>query len=279
MARTAALIDALKRELKARNITYGVLAKQLAMSEVSVKRMFATKEFTLSRLDRICECAGLEFSDLARSLTAGDAVISQLSYEQEKQLVDDYRLMLVALCTLNHWSFEDIVAAYGLPPAEAIQLLARLDRLKFIQLLPNNRVRLLVSRAFSWIPDGPIQRFFKEQVQADYFRSRFDRENELLLLANGSLSKASLSALLARLRKTAAEFSAMRSDDAALPVRERTSITLLLAVRPWEPDVLKKLRRPAAPSSPRGASGPSAPRQAPRPQLPRPATRTVSRSA
>jgi DNA-binding Xre family transcriptional regulator len=248
MARTAALIDSLKRELKARNITYAALAKHLAMSEVSVKRMFAQKEFTLSRLDRICEFVGIEFSDLARTLSSGDAVISRLTYEQEKELVDDYRLMLVALCTLNHWGYERIVAAYAIPHAECIQLLARLDRLKFIELLPNNRVRLLVSRAFSWIPDGPIQRFFKEQVQADFFRSRFERENELLLLANGALSKPSLSALLARLRKTAAEFSGMRSDDAGLPFSERTPITLLLAVRPWEPDVLRKYRRasPAA---------------------------------
>src|SRR4051812_25158698 len=274
MARTAALIDALKRELKARSITYGVIARQLAVSEVSVKRMFAQKEFTLSRLDRICECAGLEFSDLARSLSTADAVISQLSYEQEKDLVADYRLMLVALCTLNHWSFEDIVAAYGLPHSEAVQLLARLDRLKFIELLPNNRVRLLVSRAFSWIPDGPIQRFFKEQVQADFFRSRFDRESELLLLANGALSKTSLAALLARLRKTAAEFSGMRSDDAALPFAERTPITLLLAVRPWEPDVLRKLRRPSS----RAVSAQSALLPAGRAPLPRPATRAASRA-
>ena len=276
MARTAALIDALKRELKARSITYGALARHLGMSEVSVKRMFAQKEFTLSRLDRICECAGLEFSDLTRTLSSGDAVISQLTYEQEKELVADYRLMLVALCTLNHWSFEQIVGAYGIPAAECIQLLARLDRLKFIDLLPNNRIKLVVSRAFSWIPDGPIQRFFKEQVQSDFFRSRFDRENELLLLANGALSRSSLSALLARLRKTAAEFSGMRSDDAGLPSTERTPITLLLAVRPWEPDVLRKLRRTTARG---GASIPSAPRPQGRAPLPRPATRVASRPA
>jgi len=243
MARTAALIDALKRELKARAITYGALARHLAMSEASVKRMFARKEFTLSRLDRICELAGIEFSDLVRGVSSGDAVILQLTYEQERELVADRRLMLVALCTLNHWSFEDIVS-HGIPPAECIRLLARLDRLKFIELLPNNRVRLLVSRAFSWIPDGPIQRFFKEQA-LDFFRSRFDGENELLLLANGALSRRSAAVLLARLRKTAAEFSAMRGDDAELPARERVPVTLLLAARPWEPEALRKLRRPA----------------------------------
>jgi DNA-binding Xre family transcriptional regulator len=244
MARTAALIDALKRELKARNITYAALAKQLAMSEVSVKRMFAQKEFTLSRLDRICECAGLEFSDLARSLSIGDAVISQLTYEQEKELVDNPRLMLVALCTLNHWSFEDILGAYELGEAECVRLLARLDRLKFIELLPGNRIRLLVSRAFAWLPDGPIQRLFKEQFQVDFFRSRFDKDGELLLMTHGAVSKASVGALLARLRKTAAEFSAMRSDDAGLPASQRQPITLLLATRPaWHPEVLRKYRR------------------------------------
>ncbi len=243
MARTAVLVDTLKRELRSRGITYAAVAKHLGMSEASVKRMFARKEFTLSRLDRICERAGMEFSELARLIAPQDAVISQLSYEQEKEFVENHKLMLVALCTLNHWSFDDIVAAYDIPPAECVKLLARLDRLKFIELLPNNRIRLLVSRAFAWIPDGPIQRLFKEQFQVDFFRSKFDKDNELLLVANGALSKPSIAALLARLRKTVAEFSGMRSDDAGLPSAERSPITLLLAARPWGAGFLRKYRR------------------------------------
>jgi len=243
MARTIVLVEALKRELKARGITYAGVAKHLGMSEASVKRMFARREFTLSRLDRICEHAGMEFSELARRIGVPDAVISQLSYEQEKEFVENPKLMLVALCTLNHWSFEDMAREYALEPAELVKLLARLDKLKFIELQPGNRIRLLVSRAFAWIPDGPIQRLFKEQFAADFFRSRFDREGELLLLANGSVSPASVSALLARLRKTAAEFSTMRSDDAGLPASARLPITLLLAARPWSASFLGKYRR------------------------------------
>jgi hypothetical protein len=130
-----------------------------------------------------------------------------------------------------------------------VKLLAHLDKLKFIELLPGNRVRLLVSEAFSWIPDGPIQRLFKEKFQEDFFRSSFDSDNELLLLANGTLSRASISALLARLRKTAAEFSAMRGDDASLSPAKRTPITLLLAARPWSPQFLRKYRRRDAPEA------------------------------
>jgi transcriptional regulator with XRE-family HTH domain len=243
MARTAALVDNLKRELRARNITYAAVAKRLGMSEASVKRMFSQKEFTLSRLDAICELAGIEFSDLARTLAAQDAVISQLTYEQEREFVENHKLMAVALATLNHWTFEQIISFYDFDAAECTRLLARLDRLKFIELMPNNRVRLLVSRAFGWIPDGPIQRFFKEQAQGDFFGSSFDGENELMVLANGALSRPSIAALLARLRKTAAEFSEMRGDDAALPSTERSPITLLLAARPWLPEFLRKYRR------------------------------------
>jgi hypothetical protein len=79
------------------------------------------------------------------------------------------------VCALNHVTFDQIVAAYAIPKAECIQLLMRLDRLKFIELQPNNRIRLLVSHTFSWLPDGPIQRFFNQQAHNEYFRSRFDR--------------------------------------------------------------------------------------------------------
>ena len=250
MARTAALVDNLKRELRARNITYATVAKGLAMSEASVKRMFSQKEFTLTRLDAICELAGIEFSDLARTLAVPDAVISQLTYEQEKEFVANHRLMLVALLTLNHYSFDQMVELFDLDAAECTRLLARLDRLKFIELMPNNRIRLLVSRAFAWIPDGPIQRLFKQEVQGDFFRSSFDGEHELMVLANGALSRASIGTLLARLRKTAAEFSAMRGDDAALPSAERSPITLLIAARPWLPDFLRKYRRQSAAAAP-----------------------------
>jgi hypothetical protein len=243
MARTAALVDSLKRELRARNITYAAVARRLDMSEASVKRMFSQKEFTLSRVDAICEVAGIEFTDLARALAAPDAVISQLSYEQEKEFVDNQKLMLVALLSLNHYSFAEMIALFELDAAECTRLLARLDGLKFIELMPGNRIRLLVSRAFAWIPDGPIQRFFKANGVGDYFRSSFDGDDELMVLANGALSRPSMSALFARLRKTAAEFSAMRSDDSALPSSERAPITLILAARPWLPDFLRKYRR------------------------------------
>ena len=175
MAQTAALVDVLKRELRARGVTYAQVARSLKLSEASVKRMFSKRDFTLKRLDRICELTHAEFSDLARLLHEEESLVSQLSWEQEREIVSDRKLFLAAVCALNHVTCEQIVAVYDISRAECIQLLVRLDRLGFIQLQPNNRIKLLVSPTFSWLPDGPIQRFFNEQAHSEYFRSRFAR--------------------------------------------------------------------------------------------------------
>jgi transcriptional regulator with XRE-family HTH domain len=243
MTQAAAVVEALKRTLKARKMTYGQVAKALRMSEASVKRMFSRNHFTLERLDHICELANTSLSELAREVDNASSHVAQLTPEQEKEIVRDRKLFLVAVCVLNQLTLEQIVHAYDLSKSECIQLLLKLERIKFLELLPNNQVKLLVARTFSWRPDGPIQQFFRSRAQNEYFRSRFDGEDEILLLVNGMLSRASVQAMLARLKRLANEFSEMHNNDALLPVGERRPASLILAMRPWELDEFHALRR------------------------------------
>jgi transcriptional regulator with XRE-family HTH domain len=243
MAHSAALIDVMKRELKARGITSERVARHLGLSVASVKRMFSRRDFTLKRLDEICKLANTEFSDLVRSLNRDEPQISELTYEQEKEIVADKKLFLVAVCVLNHATFEQIVSTYDVSEPECIRLLTRLDRLKFIELLPNNRIRLLVSRTFSWLPDGPIQRFFKEQAHHEFFRSRFHGVDEFMLVVNGMLSQASSAAIVMRLKRIAREFSDLHNEDVRLPLAERSAMSLLVAIRHWELEAFAELRR------------------------------------
>jgi DNA-binding Xre family transcriptional regulator len=66
MTTTAALIDALKAELKASHITYAELADKLGMAESSIKRMLAKRDMALSKIDAICAVLKIDFADLAR---------------------------------------------------------------------------------------------------------------------------------------------------------------------------------------------------------------------
>jgi len=200
----------------------------------------------------VCQLANSEFSDIARALHQEESLISRLSHEQEQEIVSNPRLFLVAVCALNHVGFDQIVATYDISRPECIQLLARLDRLGFIRLLPNNRIRLLVSLDFSWLPDGPIQRFFKQQAHNEYFRSRFDRPDEFMVVVNGMLSRASSAAILTRLKRIAREFSELNNQDARLPLGERSAMSLLVAIRHWELAAFADLRRKRA-THPTGA--------------------------
>jgi len=249
MAHSAALVDVLKRELRARGVTYAQVARKLGLSEASVKRMFSRKNFTLKRLDQVCQLTNADFSDLARTLHQEENLVSQLTFEQEKEIVSSRKLFLAAVCALNHVTFEQIVAIYDISRAECVQLLARLDRLGFIQLQPGNRIKLLVSRNFSWLPDGPIQRFFNQQAHNEYFRSRFDRPDELMMLVTGMVSKGSRAAIIERLKRVAREFSEMHTDDVRLPLTERSGMSLLVAIRHWELQAFSELRRRKPPQS------------------------------
>jgi len=250
MAHSGALVEVLKRELRSRGVTYAQVARKLGLSEASVKRMFSRKEFTLKRLDQVCQLTHSDFSDLARTLNREENLVSQLTHEQEKEIASSIKLFLVAVCALNHVTPEQVVAIYDISRAECIQLLVKLDRIGFIQLQPNNRIRLLVSHDFTWLPDGPIQRFFKQHAHGDFNRSRFDRPDEYFLAVNGMLSGSSRATIVARLKRITREFSELHNDDVRLPPSQRLNMTMLVAIRHWELQAFADLRRKKPTSTP-----------------------------
>lgn len=237
------LVDTLKSELRRQGYTYADCADWLKLSEASVKRLFARRQFTLERLECICHRLGMDFSDLVRVMTQRQRGVSELSEAQELALSDDLRLLLVAVCLLNHWQPEDIVGTYRIEVNELQVLLGRLDRIGLIELLPGNRVRLAIERDFSWRAGGPIQRFFDRQVQAEFLRADFSGPGDCRLVVNGMLSEQANAELQRRLRCLAADFNQAHLDDLQHPLDQRAGTTLMLALRPWEPSVFEQLRR------------------------------------
>lgn len=244
MHKASNLVDALKRELKARGITYAQLATKIEMSEASVKRMFAQKNFTLNRLDQILQVTEIDFALLANE--QGDdlsPLISQLSQAQEKEIIEDPHLLLVAVSALNQVPLEYLLAHYQLSEAEMVKCLTRLDKIGFLQLLPNNRIKLLVSRTFRWLPNGPIQSYFRLHASEDFLASRFDAADESMQLVNVMLSPASIQLMQNRLRQLGKEIAQLHQQDAKLDFAQRRAMSLLLAVRPWLPPGFRQLLR------------------------------------
>lgn len=243
MAQTQALIDTLKKILKAEGFTYRDVASGLNLSEASVKRLFAEHNFSLARLDQICQLIGMEISDLVKHMENAQQQLDELSVEQERELISDIKLLLVAFLVINGWRFAEIVRFYRISETEAIRYLAKLDRIKLIDLLPNNRIRLRISANFSWCRNGPIQQFFMANLQEDFLQSRFDDQDEVFAFHSGMLTRQSVEQLQQRLKLLAAEFHNLNREHRNLPITERNGFSLLVAFRQWRPDVFEKLRR------------------------------------
>jgi DNA-binding Xre family transcriptional regulator len=237
------VLEVLRAELRAASITYKALAERIGMSESSVKRMFGQKDMSLSRLAQICKAAGIALEDVLRRAADARAHADTLTLPQEKSLVSNPRLLLVAICCLGHWSLEQVVETYRLTEAECIRCMAELDRLGLIELKPLNRYSLRVSNAFRWLPDGPVQQFFREHVVADYFRGRFDGAGETLMCLPARLSLASAHELGQKIHQLAGELARLHRNDRKLASEERDGFTLLVGFQSWEFEAFTALRR------------------------------------
>ena len=243
MSTTADLVLALKKELKSAQMTYADLAKALGMAESSVKRMLAKGDMPLSRIDAICRALKLDFADLARRVADAQPLLAQLTQDQEKAVVADKKLLLVAICVLSQWTLEQIITSYRLTEAQCVGYLVKLDRIGIIELRPLNRYRLKLAKTFRWRPHGAVMDYFRENALLDYFSGGFNGHSEGLLLVHGSISRSVAPSFMERMQRVAQDFSQQHLADQKVNDKDREGYTLLLAMRSWEFEAFTTLRR------------------------------------
>ena len=167
----------------------------------------------------------------------------QLTLEQETELVGDVKLMLMAHFLMNKLTFDEIISIYDISETEGIRLLARLDRMKIIELQPGNRVRLMIAKNFSLIPGGPIQRFYERTVQSEFFASHFNGRGEYRVYVSGMFSRDANAEIIRKIKHLAEDAHDLREDSDPLPLSERYGCSLIMAIRPWEVKIFDELRR------------------------------------
>jgi DNA-binding Xre family transcriptional regulator len=243
MSTSVKIIQTLKQQLKLAGIPYRELARNLGLSESAVKQMFASGNFSLKRLDEICDVLKIDIAEIIELSIRADQRIEELGETLEKEIVSDIPLLVVAYCLVNYWTVEDILDFYRIEGSEIIQLLAKLDRMKLIELLPGNRVRLLISNNFKWIRNGPIEKFFRSQVQDEFFQGDFSADGALQIIKNADISERGKSRLIERLIAVGSLFDDISREDKNLAIDQRRATSMILAIRNWEFTVFASMER------------------------------------
>jgi DNA-binding Xre family transcriptional regulator len=244
------VLAGIKAVLRSRKQTYRQLARQIGVSEATVKRDLSRGTFSLRRLDQICAALGLTLNELTQ-VNLGADLVTQLSEAQEVALVGNPKILLVTYLLANDWKFADIVSAFQMDDNELVNILLRLDRLKIIDYRPPHRVRKLTSRNFSWRKDGPVHKFFVTRFVPEYFHSGFEERGDAFRFVGGTLSPESLTQFGSSLERLAVEFEELARRDARLPLARRNGCSAILAVRSWEFSEFTRLRRGGAGRVPR----------------------------
>lgn len=237
------IVDALKRALRGRGMTYAVLARELRLSEASVKRLFSQRTISLSRMEAILRVLEIDLVELARMTRGAQSQEPELSLAQESLLASDERLLSVFWLLLNDWRFHDIIESFVITRTELTLALAKFERAALIDWEAGERVRLRVAKDFVWRAGGPVKKAYGLRVTGEFLRSRFSGPLELLRFEARDLSPASASMLRRRLERVAAEFNELAEVDSGMPARRREGVGLLLACRPWVFSAMNALRR------------------------------------
>jgi DNA-binding Xre family transcriptional regulator len=243
VSETAQIIEALKRSLKTRGLTYRDLAARVGLSEASIKRVFSEETFTLERLERMCVAVGLSMSELVRIAADSRESRSQyLTLEQEQLLAGDQQLLACFYLLLNGRSSAEIIERMDLTERGLRELYVKLDASRLIELQPRLKVRLRVGPVITWRSDGPVHRVYERQVKAEFLQSEFQDAQEALHFRSAELSEASTSILIRKLEQLVRDFGELATLDVELPAAEKHNVALLVALRPWVFSMFQGLR-------------------------------------
>lgn len=242
------VIEATKRALRERGITYADVARALELSEASVKRLFSRGTLSLNRLAAIAQQMGMDLGDLVRMAEAADPATRELSDEQEKYLVEHPKLLAMFFWLLNDLDLETIIEYFQVDRPEGVLLLRDLEQLGLIERRPFDRVRLKVSRQIAWRRDGPIRRFIDERVLREFLGGDFHGHGGAYDFVSGLLSADSRDRLNREIERLVRTFNELVEQDTHTPPDRRAGTSLLIAMRPWKFSLFNEYLRAGEPS-------------------------------
>ena len=142
-AMTENFLEQLRHMFRKKGLLFANVAREMQVSERTVKRYMSGKGLTLPVLNRLCSIADITLIELAEEVKSRSRSKSEcLTIYQEAELKRDIRCCLAYNLILLGFSNNLIMKEMSLSEIELTGYLTKLDRLGVINLLPGNRVRI-----------------------------------------------------------------------------------------------------------------------------------------
>ena len=220
---SATVFSRLKQILRSRGLTYADLALRLNLSEVSIKRTFASGDCKLSRLKAICRALDLDLHGLLEAESEAIAVAKLLPLPAAEALAVDRSLLSVFILLLNGYSPEHLSDIYNLSSSELYLYLRELEELELLKLGAGMEVQLRVTPPVDFLGHPALAKQVK-QLNLDFLDWVFQRKDEpgyLFETSSRHLTDESIAIMRDELRELGARFRRLAHRDALLAPRHQ----------------------------------------------------------
>lgn len=152
------VIDLVKARAKANGQTQADLAKRLRVSLPTIKRWYQGEFSTLGNLKLLCDEVGLTLTEVFEAAEKPRTLNFQYTIEQESFFADHPEYLAYFDLLLSGHSPANIQKTYSLEPKLATRILSKLEKLRLIDWLPSDKIKLLVTGEPVWRKNGPLSK-------------------------------------------------------------------------------------------------------------------------
>lgn len=159
----------LKMKFKAQGLNYKKIAKPLGVSETTIKRWMTSQDFGVETLFAISKLLSLDSLNLIDQGLKKDGLGHIYTLEQDRFLALHRFEHLVFIKLVMGCPFANLVEEMGVAPSRIIAALVKLEKVKILKLMPNNKILFLIKGPFRWRPDGLMQKTFFSAMREEIF--------------------------------------------------------------------------------------------------------------
>lgn len=229
-----AMLDHLRRMLRANGFTIHTIAQKLAVSDATVKRWFQGLGLAADRLEDLCHLAGMTLPELAEIASAPPRELANdLTLAQEQALTESTFLSFLFFMVMSGWPPRDLHDDFGVPIEQIEAQLDRLERLALIDRLPGGRVRSRVDRRVAW-RRGPMRQHFEQHMKRQFMEIDFGDPATIYTAETAKLSVSGLARLEELLQRFRLDVQDLADEDRRHSLLSRQWNMVLVAVRPLD---------------------------------------------
>ncbi len=232
------ILATLRETMKAKEYTYKRLARELQISEITVKRIFSGHTCSLERIFSICEILNVSFLDIATLAKEDEEIDYFLSPLQEKFFAEKpaYFALFKELC--RKIDPKQVADSWALNSAQFYKVLRDLEKLDLLEVLPENKFRIKAKGNIRMSHRGPLaKKVLRPQINEflDHIDRTLENDDVCMHSAEVELAIAHIPEFVEEIHELGAKYRARAyRDQNLLPTKKLKSVRWLFAFAPYQ---------------------------------------------